>query len=68
MLACICAIDRAALPTADGLLGARAFEVAGVHELVGNALILEGRTERTTNLRGDDLEELKAKRRAKTDE
>jgi hypothetical protein len=29
--------------------------VTGVHELVGNALILEGEKERETNLRGDPL-------------
>jgi hypothetical protein len=30
-------------------------EVAGVHELVGNALVLKGERERTTNLRGEPL-------------
>ena len=29
--------------------------VAGLHELVGNALVLEGEKERTTNLRGEPL-------------
>jgi hypothetical protein len=29
--------------------------VTGVHELVGNALILDGEKERETNLRGDPL-------------
>jgi hypothetical protein len=29
--------------------------VTGVHELVGNALILEGEKERETNLRGEPL-------------
>jgi hypothetical protein len=32
-------------------------EVSGVHELLGNALVMEGETERTTDLRGDPLEE-----------
>jgi Fe-S oxidoreductase len=54
MLACICAIDRAALPT---LMDYWVPEVGvtGVHEMVGNALILEGEKERETNLRGDPL-------------
>jgi hypothetical protein len=30
-------------------------DVTGVHEMVGNALILDGEIERTTNLRGDPL-------------
>jgi hypothetical protein len=30
-------------------------EVAGVHELVGNALVLKGEKERTTNLRGEPI-------------
>jgi hypothetical protein len=30
-------------------------EVAGVHELVGNALIVDGEKERTTNLRNEPL-------------
>jgi hypothetical protein len=34
-------------------------EVTGVHEMVANALKLPGQNERTTNLRGDELEELK---------
>jgi Fe-S oxidoreductase len=54
MLACICAIDRAALPPLmDYWVPGMA--VTGVHELVGNALILEGEKERETNLRGDPL-------------
>ena len=38
------------------VLGARASRSAGVHELVGNALIMEGENERTTNLRGEPLD------------
>ena len=55
LLTCICAIDKATLPP---LLEywAPGVEVAGVHELVGNALVMEGEKERTTNLRGEPLE------------
>ena len=54
LLACICAIDKATLPT---LLEywVPGVEVAGVHELVGNALIMKGEKERTTDLRGEPL-------------
>jgi hypothetical protein len=30
-------------------------EVAGVHELVGNALVMRGEKQRTTDLRGEAL-------------
>jgi len=43
-------------------------QVAGVHELVANALNLPGQNERATNLRGDDFEELKAQAEGETDE
>jgi len=54
MLCCICAIDRAALPTlmdywVPGVM------VTGLHELVANALVFEGETQRTTDLRGNPL-------------
>lgn len=54
LLACICAIDKATLPP---LLEywVPGVEVAGVHELVGNALVLKEEKERTTNLRGEPL-------------
>ncbi len=54
LLACICAIDKATLPP---LLEywAPGVEVAGVHELVGNALIVRDQKERATDLRGDAL-------------
>jgi Fe-S oxidoreductase len=53
-LACICAIDKATLPPLmDYWVGG--VEVGGVHELVGNALIMKGEKERTTDLRGDPL-------------
>lgn len=54
MLACICAVDRAALPP---LMEYWVPEVGvtGLHEMVGNALILPGEHERTTDLRGEPL-------------
>ncbi len=67
MLACVCAIDRAALPSLMDYWVPEV-QVAGVHELVANALNLPGQAERTTNLRGDDLEELKAQAEGETDE
>ncbi|RPJ20721.1 MAG: (Fe-S)-binding protein [Desulfobacteraceae bacterium] len=54
MVACVCAIDRAALPTAIDYW-VPGVGVTGVHELVGNALILEGEKERETDLRGEPL-------------
>ena len=54
MLACICAIDRAALVTSVDywVPGVR---VTGVHEMVANALVCKGEKKRTTDLRGDPL-------------
>jgi len=54
LLSCICAIDKATLPP---LLEywVPGVEVAGVHELVGNALVIQGAKERTVNLRGEPL-------------
>jgi Fe-S oxidoreductase len=54
MLACICAIDRAAFPP---LMEYWVPEVGttGVHELVANALVLDGEIERTTDLRFEPL-------------
>jgi Fe-S oxidoreductase len=54
MMACICAIDRAVL-TASMNYWVPGVGVTGVHELVGNALVMEGETERTTDLRGEPL-------------
>ena len=54
MLACICAIDRAALPTLMEYWVPEV-DVTGVSELVANALIMPGEKERTTNLRGEPL-------------
>jgi len=54
MLACVCAIDRAALPTAMEYW-VPGVDVTGVHELVGNALNLPGQNERTTDLRSEPI-------------
>ncbi|MGA2025506.1 MAG: sulfate reduction electron transfer complex DsrMKJOP subunit DsrK [Syntrophobacteraceae bacterium] len=53
-LSCICAIDRAVL-TALMDYWVPGVTVYGVHELVGNALVMEGETRRTTDLRGEPL-------------
>jgi [DsrC]-trisulfide reductase subunit K len=53
-LGCICAIDKATLPTAMQYW-VPGVEVGGVHELVGNALVMKGEKERTTDLRGETL-------------
>jgi Fe-S oxidoreductase len=53
-LACICAIDRAALPPLMEYW-VPGVEVTGVHELVGNALVMKGEKERETDLRGEPL-------------
>ena len=54
MMACVCAIDRATLvPLAE--YWAPGVEICGVHELVGNALVMEGENERTTNLRNEPI-------------
>ncbi len=50
MLANICAIDRAALPALMDYW-VPGVQVAGVHELVGNALVMKGEKERTQDLR-----------------
>jgi len=55
MLACICAIDRAVLPPLMNYW-VPGVGVTGLHELVGNALVMKGEGERTTDLRGEPLE------------
>ena len=50
-LTCICAIDRATLPPLVEYWSP-GVDVSGIHELVGNALIMEGEKERTTDIRG----------------
>ncbi len=53
-LGCICSIDKATLPPLmDYWVGD--VEVGGVHELLGNALVMKGEKERATDLRGDPL-------------
>ncbi len=54
VLACICAIDRAVLTTLMEYWVPEVV-VSGVHELVGNALVIEGEKARTTDLRGQPL-------------
>ena len=55
-LACICAIDRATLPPLMEYWVPEV-DVLGVHELVANALVMEGENERDYNLRGEPLGE-----------
>jgi Fe-S oxidoreductase len=50
-LACICAIDRAVLTTLMEYW-VPGVAVSGVHELVANALVMDGEKERDTDLRG----------------
>lgn len=53
-LGCICSIDKATLPPlVDYWVGD--VEVGGVHELLGNALVMKGEKERETDLRGTPL-------------
>ncbi|MBW1776505.1 MAG: (Fe-S)-binding protein [Deltaproteobacteria bacterium] len=59
MLACICAIDRAALPPLMDYW-VPGVDVTGVHELVANALNLPGQNERSTNLRGEEISGMEA--------
>ena len=54
LLTCMCAIDKATFPTLlDFWVGD--VEVAGVHELLGNALVMKGERERTVNLRNEPM-------------
>jgi Fe-S oxidoreductase len=53
LLTCICAIDKATLPPLMDYW-VPGTEVAGIHELVGNALIMKGE-KRETDLRGEPL-------------
>jgi hypothetical protein len=54
MLSCICAIDRAALPPLMQYWVPEV-DVCGVHELVGNALVMRGEKERELDLRSEPL-------------
>lgn len=55
LLCCICAIDRAAFPALLEYF-VPGVEVAGLHELVGNALVMKGEKKRETTLRGEPLD------------
>jgi Fe-S oxidoreductase len=63
LLTCMCAIDKATLPP---LLEywVPGVDVAGVHELVGNALVMRGEKERPTDLRGQALKPKEAQAHA----
>ena len=54
MLTCICAIDRAVFPPLMEYWVPEV-DVSGLHELVGNALIMPGEKKRTTDLRFEPL-------------
>jgi Fe-S oxidoreductase len=54
ILLCMCAIDKATLPAVCDFW-APGVEVGGVHEMVGNALVMSEKPERTTDLRGQRL-------------
>jgi Fe-S oxidoreductase len=54
LLTCICAIDKATLPTLMEYW-VPGIKVAGVHELLGNALVMTGEKERLTDLRGESF-------------
>jgi hypothetical protein len=54
LVTCVCAIDKASLPVVFEYW-VPGMEVGGVHELVGNALVMKDEKERTTDLRGQPL-------------
>jgi hypothetical protein len=64
MLAAMCAIDRATLPTVCNYW-APGVKVTGISELVVNAAVLEGENDRSINLR---LEPIPGKGADDTDE
>ena len=55
LLTAICAIDRAAFPPLMNYW-VPGVDVSGLHELVGNALIMPGEKKRLVDLRGEPLE------------
>ena len=59
ILLCMCAIDKATLPTLMDYW-VPGVEVGGIHEMVGNALVMKGET-RTTDLRGTPFVNAEAK-------
>jgi Fe-S oxidoreductase len=54
ILLCMCAIDKATLPALMDYW-VPGVEVGGIHEMVGNALIMEGAKARDVDLRGEPL-------------
>ncbi|MBZ0265877.1 (Fe-S)-binding protein [bacterium] len=54
ILLCICAIDKATLPPLMEFW-VPGMEVGGIHEMVGNALVMKGEIPRTADLRGEPL-------------
>ena len=54
MLSCVCAIDRATLSAMNEYWNPDV-EVCGIHELVGNALIMSEGEERELDMRAEDL-------------
>jgi len=54
MLSCVCAIDRAVFPALMDFW-VPGVAVAGVSELVANALVMDGENEREYNLRGEEI-------------
>jgi Fe-S oxidoreductase len=52
ILLCMCAIDKATLPALMDYW-VPGVEVGGVHEMLGNALIMKGERKRNTDLRGE---------------
>jgi len=65
-LLCICAIDKATLPPLLEFWVPEV-EVAGIHEMVGNALIMKGE-KRETDLRGEPLPTLEEKKEEPVEE
>jgi Fe-S oxidoreductase len=59
LVACICAIDKATLPPLFEYW-VPGVDVAGVHELVGNAIVMRGEKERSTDLRGQPFQSKEA--------
>ena len=51
ILLCMCAIDKATLPTLVEYW-VPGVEVGGIHEMIGNALVMKGENDRPTDLRG----------------
>jgi Fe-S oxidoreductase len=60
LLACICAIDKAVFPTLMQYW-VPGVDVGGVHELLGNALVMKGERSRTTDIRGEPLNQPEGK-------